>query len=69
MNSTLEEARASVAESVTERMEEFVSPGAVRAAKDKTSEEQLQRADAALQQLVPRTSVSTRTALPPRSTV
>jgi hypothetical protein len=52
MNTALEEARASAAESVTDRMEEFVSPGAVRAAKDKASEDQLKRADAALQQLV-----------------
>ena len=52
MNTALEEARASAAESVTDRMEEFVSPGAVRAAKDQASEEQLKRADATLQQLV-----------------
>jgi hypothetical protein len=52
MNTALEETRASAAESVTNRMEEFVSPGAVRAAKDKAPEERLKRADAALQQLV-----------------
>src|SRR5690242_13232441 len=52
MNTTLEEARASAAESVTDRMEEFVSPGAVRAVRDKASEEQLKRADAALERLV-----------------
>jgi hypothetical protein len=52
MNRTLEEARASAAESVTDRMEEFVSPGAVRAVQDKAPEEQLKRADAALERLV-----------------
>jgi hypothetical protein len=52
MNTALEDARASAAESVTDRMEEFVSPGAVRAATDDASEDQLKRADAALQQLV-----------------
>jgi hypothetical protein len=52
MNRALEEERASAAESVTDRMEEFVSPGAVRAIKDKASEEQLKRADAALERLV-----------------
>jgi hypothetical protein len=52
MNTTLEEERASAAESVTDRMEEFVSPGAVRAIKDKAPDEQLKRADEALQRLV-----------------
>lgn len=52
MNTALEEARASAAESVTDRMEEFVSPGAVRAATDRASEAQLKRADAALRLLV-----------------
>ena len=52
MNRTLEEARASAAESVTDRMEEFVSPGAVRAVQDKASEQQLKRADDALERLV-----------------
>jgi hypothetical protein len=52
MNRTLEEERGSAAESVTDRMEEFVSPGAVRAVKDKASDEQLKRADEALERLV-----------------
>jgi hypothetical protein len=52
MNRTLEEERASAAEAVTDRMEEFVSPGAVRAIRDKASEEQLKLADAALERLV-----------------
>jgi hypothetical protein len=52
MNRALEDARASAAESVTDRMEEFVSPGAVRAVQDKASEEQLKRADDALERLV-----------------
>src|SRR3954464_8848546 len=52
MNRALEDARASATESVTDRMEEFVSPGAVRAVQDNASEEQLKRADAALERLV-----------------
>jgi len=52
MNRTLEEARASATESVTDSMEEFVSPGAVRAARDKAGEEQLKRADQALERFV-----------------
>lgn len=52
MNRTLEEERASAAEAVTDRMEEFVSPGAVRAIRDKASDDQLKRADEALQRLV-----------------
>jgi hypothetical protein len=52
MNRTLEEARAFAPESVTDMMEEFVSPGAVRAAKDKAQEEQLKRADQALERFV-----------------
>ena len=52
MNRTLEEARASATESVTDAMEGFVSPGAVRAAKDKAGEEQLKRADQALERFV-----------------
>jgi hypothetical protein len=52
MNRALEEERASAAESVTDRMEEFVSPGAVRAVKDGALEEQLKLADQALERLV-----------------
>ena len=52
MNRTLEDARASAPESVTDLMEEFVSPGAVRAARDKAVEEQLKRADQALERFV-----------------
>jgi len=52
MNRALEDARASATESVTDRMEEFVSPGAVPAVQDKASEERLKRADDALERLV-----------------
>ena len=52
MNRTLEDERASAAESVTDRMEEFVSPGAVRAVNDRASQDQLKRADEALERLV-----------------
>jgi hypothetical protein len=52
MNRTLEEDRASAGEPVTDRMEEFVSPGAVRAVKDNASDDQLKRADEALERLV-----------------
>jgi len=41
MNATLEDSRASAPESVTDLMEGFVSPGAVRAVQDKLNEEQL----------------------------
>lgn len=52
MNQTLENARAFAAEEVTDLMEEFVSPGAVRAAQDKATEAQLKKADEALEQFV-----------------
>lgn len=52
MNQTLENARAFAAEEVTDLMEEFVSPGAVRAAQDKATETQLKKADEALEQFV-----------------
>jgi hypothetical protein len=50
MNTALEESRAFASEAVIDRMEEFVSPGAVRAAQDKLSEEQLEKIDAIVQQ-------------------
>lgn len=46
MNTTLEESRAFAPEDVTDLMEEFVSPGAVRSVQDKANDEQLQKADA-----------------------
>jgi len=52
MNRTLEDTRAFAAEEVTDLMEEFVSPGAVRAAQDKASETQLKKADEAVEQFV-----------------
>lgn len=52
MNRTLEEARAFASEDVADLMEEFVSPGAVRAVQDKAGEEELQRADAVLERFV-----------------
>jgi hypothetical protein len=52
MNRTLEESRAFASEEVADQMEEFVSPGAVRAVKDKAKEDQLARADAALVRFV-----------------
>ena len=52
MNRTLEDTRAFAAEDVTDLMEEFVSPGAVRAATDKASEAQLKKADEAVEQFV-----------------
>lgn len=52
MNNALEDARAFASEEVTDLMEEFVSPGAVRAVQDKASEDQLKKADAVLQQFV-----------------
>lgn len=45
MNEVLEESRAFAAEDVTDAMEVFVSPGAVRAVQDKLSAEQLKKAD------------------------
>jgi hypothetical protein len=52
MNNALEESRAFAAENVTDLMEEFVSPGAVRAVKDKATEAQLKRADEVLERFV-----------------
>lgn len=52
MTLALDDARASASEEVTDQMEEFVSPGAVRAARDKASEEQLRQADDALRRFV-----------------
>ena len=52
MNRTLEDARAFAAEEVTDLIEEFVSPGAVRAVQDKATEAQLKKADEAVEQFV-----------------
>jgi hypothetical protein len=52
MNRTLEDTRAFAAEEVTDLMEEFVSPGAVRAVQDKATEAQLKKADEAVEQFV-----------------
>src|SRR5262245_20992158 len=52
MNRTLEDTRAFAAEDVSDLMEEFVSPGAVRAVQDKASEAQLKKADEAVEQFV-----------------
>ena len=52
MNQTLENTRAFAAEEVTDLMEEFVSPGAVRAVQDKASEAQLKKADEAVERFV-----------------
>ena len=52
MNRTLEDTRAFAAEEVTDLMEEFVSPGAVRAVQDKATEAQLKKADDAVEQFV-----------------
>ena len=49
MNKTLEESRAFASEPVTDLMEVFVSPGAVRAVQDKLNEEQLKKADAVVE--------------------
>jgi hypothetical protein len=52
MNRRLEDDRASVPEAVSDLMEGFVSPGAVRAVQDKAGEPQLQKADEALRRFV-----------------
>lgn len=52
MNVALEDARAFAPEPVTDLMEEFVSPGAVRAVRDKADEAQLQKADEVLRRFV-----------------
>jgi hypothetical protein len=52
MNRTLEDTRAFAAEEVTDLMEEFVSPGAVRAVQDKATEAQLKKADETVEQFV-----------------
>jgi len=49
MNQTLEDSRAFASEPVTDMMEVFVSPGAVRAVQDKLNEEQLKKADAVVE--------------------
>jgi hypothetical protein len=46
MNTVLEDARAFAPEGVTDEMEVFVSPGAVRAVQDRLSETELKKADA-----------------------
>jgi len=48
-NQTLEDSRAFASEPVTDMMEVFVSPGAVRAVQDKLNEEQLKKADAVVE--------------------
>jgi hypothetical protein len=52
MNRTLEDTRAFAAEEVADLMEEFVSPGAVRAVQDKATEAQLRKADDAVERFV-----------------
>jgi hypothetical protein len=52
MNQTLEDSRAFASEEVSDLMEAFVSPGAVRAVQDKASEAQLKKADEALERFV-----------------
>jgi hypothetical protein len=52
MNRTLEDSRAFASEPVADLMEEFVSPGAVRAVRDKATEQQLKRADEVLERFV-----------------
>jgi hypothetical protein len=52
MNQALEASRAAAEENVTDAMEEFISPGAVRAVQDKATEEQLKKADAVLERFV-----------------
>jgi hypothetical protein len=49
MNRTLEDSRAFASEEVGDLMEEFVSPGAVRAVVDKADEAQLKKADAVVE--------------------
>jgi len=52
MNRTLEDRRAFAAEEAMDLMEEFVSPGAVRAVQDKATEAQLKKADETVEQFV-----------------
>jgi hypothetical protein len=52
MNRTLEDTRAFAAEEVSDLMEEFISPGAVRAVQDKATEAQLKKADETVEQFV-----------------
>jgi hypothetical protein len=49
MNAALEDSRAFAPEAVTDEMEVFVSPGAVRAVQDKLNDEQLKKADAVVE--------------------
>jgi hypothetical protein len=52
INRTLEDTRAFAAEEVTDLMEEFVSPGAVRAVQDKATDAQLKKADETVERFV-----------------
>ena len=52
MNRELEDQRAFASEAVGDLMEDFVSPGAVRAVRDKAPEAQLQKADDTLRRFV-----------------
>lgn len=49
MNTVLEDSRAFAPEGVTDDMEVFVSPGAVRAVQEKLSEAELKKADAVVE--------------------
>ncbi len=49
MNTVLEDSRAFAPEAVTDDMEVFVSPGAVRAVQEKLSEAELKKADAVVE--------------------
>ena len=49
MNTILEDSRAFASEGVTDDMEVFVSPGAVRAVQDKLSQADLKKADAVVE--------------------
>jgi hypothetical protein len=49
MNTVLEDSKASAPEGVTDEMEVFVSPGAVRAVQDRLSEAELKQADAVVE--------------------
>lgn len=61
MNEVLEESRAFAPEDVTDAMEVFVSPGAVRAVQDKLSQEQLKKVDRVVERFaVEVVSASTR---------
>jgi hypothetical protein len=51
-NQVLEDSRAFAPEEVTDLIEDFVSPGAVRAVQDKATEAQLKEADATVERFV-----------------